>query len=114
MIIHTLNNCKWNTGYLGIPRYFITIPYRFVFSDTVQPYIISENYVAIGKQAVSKMGMVVNNFNVNISPVRAESTSFILHALYLKFITKIWYGIHNVKLIQLNVNFFIRCFVTIY
>ena len=38
MIIHTLSNCKWNTGYLGIPRYFITIPYRFVFSDTVQPY----------------------------------------------------------------------------
>ena len=40
MIIHTLSNCKWNTGYLGIPRYFITIPYRFVFSDTVQPYCI--------------------------------------------------------------------------
>ena len=38
--------CKWNTGYLGIPRYFITIPYHFVFSDTAQPYIYI-NVVAV-------------------------------------------------------------------
>ena len=31
-------NVKDNTGYLVIPRYFKTIPYRLDFSDTAQPY----------------------------------------------------------------------------
>ena len=31
-------NVNDNTGYLVIPRYFKTIPYRLDFSDTAQPY----------------------------------------------------------------------------
>ena len=30
--------CNDNTKYLGIPRYFITIPHRLDFSDTAQHY----------------------------------------------------------------------------